>query len=145
VGLVVLWAPGSHAQLFGCDISTNAVPFGTYNVFASSPTDSTGSVSYSCFLALSLNVRIYLGTGGAGGFSPRRMSSGGHTLNYNLFRDAARSTVWEDGSGTTSYHQVSILALVASAGTVTIYGRVPALQDVNIGSYTDDVVASIVF
>ena len=73
------------------------------------------------------------------------MASGSNTLNYNLYRDAARTTIWGDGSGGTSFFQVSVLPLLPTSGTVTVYGRIPALQDAHTGSYSDSIVATITF
>jgi spore coat protein U-like protein len=145
VGVVCWPSTGSDAALLGCEISTAAVPFGNYNVFSSNDTDQTGSVSYNCFLAVSVNVRINLSRGSAPTFSPRQMKNGSNTLNYNLFRDAGRGTVWGDGTSGTSFFQVSVLPLLGTSGTVTVFGRVFAQQDAAIGSYSDSVVATVVF
>ncbi len=128
--------------LASCTISTTSVSFGSYNVFATSPTDSTGSVSYNCFLSLG-NITIFLNKGSASSFNPRRMLRGSEALNYNLYRDAARTTIWGDGTGGTQVFTATIV--VSGSATVTIYGRIPAGQDVSVGSYTDSITATINF
>jgi spore coat protein U-like protein len=65
-------------------------------------------------------------------------------LEYNLYRDAAFSAIWGDGtSGTTTY---TIRNPPNNQDVVlTVYGRVPALQDVATGSYADAVIVTINF
>ena len=72
------------------------------------------------------------------------MKKGAETLTYNLFRDAAFTTVWGDGSGTTGQYQIGNPPNNTDV-PLTVYGRVPALQDVSAGSYSDTVIATINF
>ncbi len=146
LGMLMWWAPTPRAALLGCEIDASTVVFGNYSVYDTNPTDSmSGSVTYECFLALAVTIRINLSRGSAPSFSPRQMTSGANTLNYNLYRDAGRSTVWGDGTGGTSFFQVSIPLLALRSSTVTVFGRIPALQDAAVGPYTDTVVATVVF
>jgi spore coat protein U-like protein len=131
----------ARVEAAGCTVSTTSVNFGAYDVFTSSPTDSTGVVTYNC--AAHSSVTISLTKGSSSTFSPRTQTSGSNTLNYNLYRDAARTTIWGDGtSGTQVYTNTD-----TSNGNVriTVYGRIPAAQDVGAGSYTDSVTAVINF
>ena len=139
---VLLCTSPGEAQLgVNCTISTGGVAFGSYDVFSASPVDSAGSVTYQCSLGVSIIVQ--LGTGSAGTFTPRTMLRVGEPLNYNLYRDAARTQVWGDGtSGTTTHTQ---FATVLFPTTVPVYGRVFASQNVTIGAYSDSVIATIVF
>jgi spore coat protein U-like protein len=145
--LVVLTSASSvQAQLLGCTISASPVSFGTYDVFDASARDGTGSIEYSCLLSLSLSVRISLDAGSGGSFASRRMVAGtGDTAAYNLYLDAARSTVWGDGTAGTSTARLSVLALVLAAGAMPVYGRMPPKQDLRVGSYSDGIVATISF
>ncbi len=126
-----------------CTISAVGVSFGTYNVFSASPLDSTGSVTYTCTgIKPPDRVTINLSRGGAPTFSPRQMLKSAVTLNYNLYLDAARTTIWGDAtSGTSHYGPVAPV----SNATITIYGRIPAGQDASAGSYINTVVATINF
>jgi spore coat protein U-like protein len=69
----------------------------------------------------------------------------GDTAAYNLYLDAARSTVWGDGTAGTSTARLSVLALVLAAGAMPVYGRMPPKQDLRVGSYSDGIVATISF
>lgn len=136
--LLFLFAPASsEAQ---CSVSSSGVAFGTYDVLLTPPDDTTGTVSFSCLLLLL--PRITLSTGSSLSFAPRTMKKGAEALSYNLYLDAARSSVWGDGTAGTSYYQ-PLLSLLG--GTVTVYGRMPAKQNVSAGSYTDTVVVTLLF
>lgn len=130
-------APGS------CAISTSPVTFGIYDVFSSAPTDSTGTIVFSCNGAAH-NVSVSLTKGAAPTFTPRTMSDGADTLMYNLYMDAARSTIWGDGSGGTQVY-TDVNPPNSQNVSVPIYGRVPPGQDVRAGTYTDSVTAIINF
>lgn len=129
----------ASAQWTSCTISTTPVSFGSYNVFNTVATASTGSVTYWCSFAWT--VSIYLGKGTAGSNSPRQMASGANRLNYNLYLDAAHTRVWGDPAPNS--HTANFVW--RSGETVTVYGLIPALQDVATGSYSDSVTATVNF
>lgn len=138
--LVLLWS--ARADAAHCTISTTSVSFGSYDVFASTPTDTTGTVSFTC--TGNADVTITLSKGGGSTFNPRTLNGGADTLNYNLFRDAARTTIWGDGTGSTATYTLVNVPNNA-AQNLTIYGRIPAAQDVSAGTYTDSVTVNIDF
>jgi len=131
-------APGSCAF-----DSTVGVNFGAYDVFNPAPTDSSGSLTYTCTSLLS-TITIDLSKGGSSDYIPRRMSKGGDSMSYNLYRDASRLTVWGDGTGGTSRYG-PVTPPLGSPVTVTIYGRIPPLQNVRAGTYTDTITATLNF
>ena len=138
---LLLSSPAEAAP--GCTVSTTGVSFGSYDVFGASSTDSTGSVTYNCSGG-ARNISITLSKGVSTTFSPRTMTSGSNTLSYNLYTDAARSVIWGDGtSGTQTYTDAN--PPNNRNIVVTIYGRIPAGQDVAAGSYSDTVTAIINF
>ena len=126
-----------------CTISTTAVSFGNYNVFSATPTDSTGSVIFNCN-AQATSIRVTLSSGVSASFSPRTLRKGSESLAYNLYLDAARTSIWGDGGGGTAQYGPTNPANNQNV-TVVVYGRIPAGQDVTAGAYSDTVVATIVF
>jgi spore coat protein U domain-containing protein, fimbrial subunit CupE1/2/3/6 len=125
-----------------CTISTTSVNFGSYNVFTGSDTDSTGTITIDCN-GSAHDIVVTLSRGASSSFSPRTMLRGSEALSYNLYRDAARTSVWGDGtSGTSAYTNPNP---PNSPLNVTIYGRVPSGQDVSAGVYSDTVSAVINF
>src|SRR5262245_22055127 len=126
-----------------CTISTTGVSFGSYNVYDLSAVDSTGSITYNC-AAGTAAIAIDVSKGTSSTYLPRTMTSGSDTLGYNLFIDAARTTVWGDGTGGTS-HYTTTSPPANSNVTLTVYGRIPALQDIGAGSYSDTLVITVNF
>jgi spore coat protein U-like protein len=72
------------------------------------------------------------------------MVSGGERLSYNLYRDAACTSIWGDGTGGTATYTNANPAN-NTAINITVYGQVPAGQDVSAGVYSDTVSAVINF
>jgi spore coat protein U-like protein len=147
VGLVVLvgilHASEASAQSPSCTISATSVNFGNYNVFNGTNLDSTGRITYRCN-ATAANITIGLTKGLSSTFNPRLMSKGAEVLGYNLYRNAARTNIWGDGtSGTAVYTRAN--PPNNSNVNVTVYGRVPAGQDVSAGTFSDTVTAVINF
>ena len=140
----ILQATEASAQLSAsCTISTTSVNFGNYNVFNISAVDSTGTISYTCN-AVATNITISLSTGASSTYRPRAMSKGTEALGYNLFRDAARTSIWGDGTnGTVVYSRNN--PPNNNAVNVTVYGQIPAGQDVSAGTFSDTVSATINF
>jgi len=135
-----------RAEAAVCSITTTPVAFGNYDVFSTVPTDTTGSVSFTCTsVVATTTITITLSKGGGPNFNRRRLTAGpSDTLDYNLYLDAARSTVWGDGTGST----LTYTATNPPNNTpvvVTIYGRISAGQDVRAGTYTDTVTAIVNF
>jgi spore coat protein U-like protein len=126
-----------------CTISTTPLVFGAYNVFAVTPLDSTGSVTFRCGNQ-DKDVVITLDRGGAPTFNPRWMLNGSEQLTYNLYLDAARTAIWGDGTGGSqtfsTFNPQNNRDVV-----VPIYGRIPAGQDVRAGTYTNSITATIQF
>ncbi len=75
-----------------------------------------------------------------------RLTTGSDLLNYNLYRDAARVSVWGETISVDTVSQVIDLPNNGS-GTLTfnIFARINALQDVREGTYTDQVTITVTF
>jgi spore coat protein U domain-containing protein, fimbrial subunit CupE1/2/3/6 len=144
VGVATTWVLGASTAYAApsCTISTTSVNFGSYNVFTGSATDSTGTVTIDCNGGAH-NIVVTLSKGASSSFNPRTMTKGSEALSYNLFSDAARTSIWGDGSGGTSTYTNANPP--NAPFNVTVYGRVPAGQDVSAGVYSDTVSAVINF
>ncbi|MEP7124646.1 MAG: spore coat U domain-containing protein [Byssovorax sp.] len=142
---VTLAVTGARATT-SCSFTTVVgVAFGTYDVFSTSPLDSTGSVTVLCTgVGPSDTIVIDMSRGNASSFGPRQMLRGGTALDYNLFLDAARTTVWGDGTSGTSHYGPTMPPSGVGL-TVPIYGRIPARQNAAAGAYSDTLVVTIVF
>lgn len=121
-----------------CTLAVGGLNFGSYDVFASSHTDSTGAIDVSCDVATPYTLTLSPGTGS---YSQRAMVSGNHILNYNLYSDAARSLVWGDGTGGS----VTVAGNTDTSTQHTVYGRISARQNVYEGAYVDSIVVTVVY
>jgi len=125
-----------------CTITTTSnVAFGTYDVFSVAPLDVTGVVTINCNGAAH-TVSVDLSSGNASSYSPRYMLKGSEQLYYNLYFDAARTLIWGDGTGATT-HYGTVDPPNGVNINLTIYGRIPAAQDLTAGAYTDAIVATV--
>lgn len=139
-GLAVLLGSAVPANAW-CSISVSGVNFGSYDVFAAAPTDSVGQVTLVCLL--DDNVSVTITKGSSPSFGPRTMRNGNERLSYNLYRDAARTSVWGDGSNGTSSYVVPFVLVTNTP--LPVYGRIPPGQDVRTGSYSDTVTVIVNF
>jgi spore coat protein U-like protein len=128
-----------------CSISTAAVAFGAYDpviTHASAPLDGTGAVVVTCVPGMGTRIDLDRGSHAQG--QTRRMTGGGDLLTYELYRNATRTSVWRTGPGASGGLPIAPAPSIV-ARTVTVFGRIPAGQDVPAGPYTDTIVATINF
>jgi spore coat protein U-like protein len=133
--LALVASPRARAA---CTVNAGAaVAFGTYDPAAAAPTDSAGTITYTCTTA----AIVTLSTGGSGTYIPRALASGVNTLSYNLYADAARTQVWGDFSAGTTIR----FAAAGANSVLSVFGRIPAAQNPNPGSYADTIVITFFF
>jgi spore coat protein U-like protein len=73
------------------------------------------------------------------------MFSGVNTLDYNLYFSTAYTQVWGDGSAGTFRGTATLFVSPGSPATArgTVYGMIPAGQDVAAGTYSDTIVMTV--
>jgi spore coat protein U-like protein len=141
--------PVNRAEAFNCDVTATGLNFGSYDVFAPVPLDSTASINVSCNIPpqnpqAPLAVTISLSPGSSGSFAPRSMqSAGADTLDYNLYANASMSAIWGDGGGSSTVQSAFVTS--AMPWNATLFGRIPARQNVSAGSYSDTITVTIDF
>lgn len=151
--LLLIWTKISWATCLGlnctCSISASAINFGGYAPQSGTATDATGTTTVTCsalVLGLAVAYEIQLSTGGSGSYAPRYMISGANHLNYNIYSNASRTQVWGDTTGgTVSVSDNYLLSVSPTVKNYTTYGRIWASQNVAAGSYTDSIVATVIF
>ncbi|MDP9065521.1 MAG: spore coat U domain-containing protein [Pseudomonadota bacterium] len=142
------WAAGVT-----CSVSATGPVFGTYVAATVTPLNSNGSVVVTCTIIAGNNTGtatpiMALSAGASASYTTRTMGSTPRLLNYNLYRDAAHTQVWGDGTGVSSTNSASISVTKASPTqqvTATIYGRIPASQDAYPNAYTDTIVVTVTY
>ena len=141
--LLVSWLIVAFAltaqQGHACTLNVTGVNFGSYDVFNNSALDTTGNIDVNCPRGVGYSMAL---TAGGGTHTQRVMNSGAHRLNYNLYTAANRAVVWGDAtSGTVTVNGTGIGGSVNHA----VYGRIPALQNVHAGSYSDIIIVELTF
>jgi spore coat protein U-like protein len=120
-----------------CTISPQSVSFGNYDPLSVQPLDGVGNIAVRCDAETSFTITFSSGTGS---YAVRRMTSGANALEYNLFTDPSRLTVWGDGTAGSA-----TVGATASSAEEAVYGRIAARQNVPAGTYTDVVVVTITY
>jgi spore coat protein U-like protein len=124
----------------GCVIATTNLAFGTYPAVALGPTLlGTSTIQVTCQLGDTYTIGLNDGANRAG--SQRRMartSAPAEYLNYNVFKDAARTVPWGDNGG-------SRVDGIGTGGvqSYTVFGQLPGAQVVPAGAYVDTVTVTV--
>ncbi len=122
-----------------CSVSSPGLNFGNYDPSSSFDKLGAGTITVNCSLATIYTVAL---SAGQGTFAQRTLKNGASTLNYNVYIDPTRLLVWGDGSSLTSVNPGVGTGL---DGTFTAYGKMPAQQNVRVGTYTDSMVITVAF
>jgi spore coat protein U-like protein len=123
-----------------CAVTTSALDFGNVDVTSGSNADGTGSISVTCTNGTAWAAAADAGAGTGATVASRKMTSGANLLNYALYSDSSRTTVWGDGVGETIDGTGT-----GTAQSTTIYGRVPSGQTVPAGGYADTVNVTVTY
>jgi spore coat protein U-like protein len=144
--LVALSAAPAGGQT--CTAAATANAFGTYNPFSVSPVNSTATVTVTCqaLIPVIVSYTIQLSTGTGGSFAARSMAGPSSHLLYQLYRDAARTQIWGDGTSSTfTVADGYLVTVVPVMRNYTAFSQLLALQQVAPGSYTDTVTVLVTY
>jgi spore coat protein U-like protein len=134
------------ANAINCRVRLQPINFGLYIPLSPLPVDVIGNILIRCG-GQPGNYAVTIGPGLSGNYLPRVLSAGGgQILNYNLYRDAARTQIWGNGTPPT----FTVIGTRPSRGRPTrtnysIYGRIFANQAPNPGTYADDLLVTVLF
>jgi spore coat protein U-like protein len=153
LSLIGLLAPCSRAATtVNCTVSAGGIAFGIYNPLSAVASASTGTLRVVCngsgTGSANVTVNVSLSTGSSGSYATRKMFSGVNTLNYNIFWSTAYNQIMGDGSGGSfagTAGPFSVPAGGSNVATGTMYGRIPASQDLAPGSYSDVITVTVTY
>ncbi|MDQ8038785.1 MAG: spore coat U domain-containing protein [Rickettsiella sp.] len=136
--------PVSATVISNCALGTIApVAFGNYDPTSATANNNQGSINVICSNGTTYNIGLNPGTFSGATVTTRRMTGTppGTPLSYSLYRDSGRTLNWGQTIGTDT------LALTGTGvtQTSTVYGQIPALQTVTVGSYADTVTITVTF
>ncbi len=127
--------------LKSCVVSATNLDFGNYDQASTSPLDSTNTVTVGCTILTPYNIGLDAGGGTGATVDIRKMSNVANTLNYTIYKETGRTTVW---GNTVSSDTVNATALIAPT-VHTVYGRISIGQNVPAGDYTDTINVTVTY
>lgn len=124
-----------------CTVASTDMAFGAYTGGQATNLDATSTITATCPPGQGYTLGLNAGLGSGATTSTRMMtlSSGTATLNYGLFTDSTRATNWDDIGGTNTVADIGD----GTGQAHTVYGRVPALQNVQTGTYQDTITVTM--
>jgi spore coat protein U-like protein len=124
-----------------CTIGATDLTFGSYDPTGGN-VDASTQVSVACTNSSAWNVGLNEGTFSGATVSNRTMTGpGSFGLHYGLFTDSAHGSVWGNTVGTNTVSGTG----TGAAQALTVYGRIPGLQNVGAGNYADTITATVTF
>ena len=124
-----------------CTITASLLDFGTNSGSIDANIDQDGALAVNCTNGTDYTIALDDGDGLLATTAARKMTHpDGSTVDYTLYQDATRTTLW--GSGANAYSGTG----TGSEQSIPVHGRVPAGQsNVTVGTYSDNIVATIEF
>jgi spore coat protein U-like protein len=124
-------------------VSASTMAFPSFNALASADIDQTSTLSLRCTNTTPYNIGLSAGGGSGATVGTRKMSNGGETLNYTVYRDSSHSQIWGNTVATDTLASVG----TGSNQSHTLYGRVfsSGLSSVIPGSYSDSVTVTVTY
>jgi len=127
-----------------CRVVVPPLSFGTYDpldVHATQPADAAVNLTLMCTRNTGAAVSFDYGLHAPSGTNRSMSGPGPDTLHYQIYRDAARSQIWAQG---TEAMRVTSHG-VGTPDQLTVFGRIPPRQEVEPGAYTDVLTATVEF
>ncbi|HEY2187879.1 MAG TPA: spore coat U domain-containing protein [Caldimonas sp.] len=119
-----------------CTVSALDLGFGAVDPLGGN-VDQTTSVSVRCTKNTTYTVGLNAGTTAGATLAQRLMANGLDTMNYNLYTDAARTTIWGNSAAAPTWVS-GTGAGMGTPQTLTVYGRVPSGQtSLAAGNYSE--------
>ncbi len=120
--------------------SASTLNFGSSGVIAAN-VDQTSTVQVQCTNTTPYNIGLDAGTGTGATVATRKMTNGSNTINYALYSNAGRTTLWGNTVGTDTVAGTGS----GAAQSYTVYGRVPAQTTPAAATYTDTITVTVTY
>jgi spore coat protein U-like protein len=127
-----------------CIVAATPIAFGNYD--GTAELDVSQNLSVRCTKNLPYTIRLDGGV--ANSFAPRKLTKGSDLLEYNLYTDGGRTTVWGNGTSGSTMPGVGNGMGLASAVSHTIYARLfnsDANQLAPVGNYVDTITVEVAY
>lgn len=124
-----------------CEVTATDLDFGNYSAQSGTALQGTTLLRATCTPGTTYHIGLDQGQAPGATVNQRKMVSGVSTLNYQLYSDSNRSTIWGNTTGTDT---------VTGSGTGiaqdhTVFGAIPASQVIPAGDYTDTITVRVYY
>jgi len=123
-----------------CNVSATNLNFGSFASLGAN-VDATATVTPQCSNTTPYNIGLNAGNGTGATVATRKMTSGANTIDYSLYTDSGRTTVWGNTIGTNTVSGTG----TGSTQSLTVYGRIPSQTTQPPNTYTDTIVVTVTF
>ena len=120
--------------------SASTLNFGNQGILSTN-VDQTSTIQVTCTNTTPYNIGLDAGTGSGATVTTRKLTSGGATVNYTLYSNSGRTTVWGNTVGTDTVTGTGN----GSGQNFTVYGRVPPQTTPAPGSYSDTITVTVTY
>lgn len=120
--------------------SASTLNFGSSGVIAAN-VDQTSTMQVQCTNSTPYNIGLNAGTGAGATVAVRKMTNAGNTINYSLYTDAGRTTIWGNTIGTDTVAATGN----GAAQSYTVYGRVPTQSTPAPAVYNDTITVTVTY
>ena len=132
----------SAEVIASCSIEATDLDFGQIDPLANADTDVNSSVTVVCTNGHGYDVGLNAGAGAGATVAVRKMTGGAGTLDYSLYSDTLRTTVWGNTVDTDTVSGTGN----GTEQVLTVHGRVPSQPTAMVGSdYSDTVTVTITY
>ncbi len=120
--------------------SASTLDFGSTGVLTAL-VDQSSTILVQCTNTTPYDIGLNAGVGSGASVATRKMTNAGATIDYSLYTDPSRNTVW---GNTVSTDTVSAVGN-GSSQSYTVYGRIPAQSTAAPGTYTDTITVTVTY
>jgi spore coat protein U domain-containing protein, fimbrial subunit CupE1/2/3/6 len=120
--------------------SASTLSFGTQGVLSAN-VDQTSTIQVQCTDTTTYTIGLDAGTGVGATVATRKLTGGGSTINYSLYTNSGRTSVW----GTTIGSDTVASTGTGAAQSFTVYGRIPAQTTPTPATYTDTITVTVTY
>lgn len=124
-----------------CSVTGADLAFGVYDPVSATDVDGTISLDVVCTNGSAYDIGLDEGVGAGATVATRIMETVGGTLNYSIYQNTQRTTVWGNTAGVDTVSDTG----TGATQNFTAYARLFALQNAAAGSYADTVTVTITF
>jgi spore coat protein U-like protein len=121
-------------------ISASTLSFGTQGVLSAN-VDQTSTIVVQCTDTTTYDIGLDEGAGTGASVATRKLTGSGGTINYRLYSNAGRTTVW----GKTVSTDTVAATGNGAAQSYTVYGRIPAQTTPAPATYSDTITITVTY